>query len=124
MTAAVVGGLVGGFAVLLGVAFGEWLIRCRNRREKVEELVQSLNLETVPIFYGLQASNEGDDARAVIELGNRIGDSLGKVALLAKWPTRHRETIREEAQNIIVRLTVAIIEWEQRGPIADAPDQL
>jgi hypothetical protein len=105
----VVAGLVGGGVVLLGVVLAEALVRSRERRRRLEEA--AWNLRT-PLQGGLLTGNVSHLSQA--ELSARYSaftDRLGQIRAEAKWPLRNAKQIRDEVDEITVRLMVAIGRW-------------
>lgn len=111
-----VAGLVGGAVVLLGVVFAEALVRNRERRRRLEEAVWNLR---TPLQGGLLTGHVDHLSQA--ELSARystFADQLGRIRAEAKWPMRNAKQIRDEVDEITVRLMVAMAKWgaNRAGP--------
>jgi hypothetical protein len=113
---AVVGGLVGAGAVLIGVLLTEGFIRIRNRRDTVERAVLTLATQATASSALLKQPVPDGLTGVPTELGQVI-DQAALVLVLARWPLRHHAKIREEAGDIAIQAAVAFIRWVTNGPL-------
>jgi hypothetical protein len=113
---AIVGGLVGAAAVVLGILLSEWLNRVRRRREQLEIACRIIGNEGTVLMSMLRHPAPGD--RLPQEFSHII-QQLGIVRSVARWPLRHHADIKGEANALTTRLTVAMIRWLDRGPLSN-----
>jgi hypothetical protein len=119
---AIVGGLIGAAALLLGIGMNEWLTRVRARRDRVEQAAHGLLNAVAANLAFLRLTREaaaGADAQSSVRYTLTL---VATIRSAAKWPMKDHAEIANEADEIAVRIIVAIMNWLTKGPCP--PDQI
>jgi hypothetical protein len=113
---AIVGGLLGGFGVLLGILGESWATRLHDRRVAVETAAAELVIllphvvgpisvlwgtEEVDTSYGSEWARRRDDVQHLIFV----------IIQNARWPMRQRQAVHDAAEETAARLATYTLLW-------------
>lgn len=114
-------GVFGGLTVLVGVLVTEWLVRTRERQRRLDQALHDMEVASVPMFGPPKGATREETRRWYSQFLRAIYDLRREVG----WPIRNAKAIREELDQIEIRLTLAAAklrkgtteEWPKLGEV-------
>jgi hypothetical protein len=103
----VIGGLIGGFTVLVGVLIADYLTRRREQCYRYDDAFNAMMASSRDVFFA------PDDAstREIIHWCLRFKQDLGKIRREARWPLPRSKKISAEAKVCYERFDVVADAW-------------
>lgn len=112
-------GIVGGVVVVIGVVVAEFLTRRRERRERVQTLVQELGLLLPRLLVPFTNAKGGISPTSPehLEIHQRVVSHLSEIRYKALH-LRRAADIRREASRLSGKVTAAYLRWWQGKTIS------
>ncbi|MFZ2057019.1 MAG: hypothetical protein WAV54_06395 [Acidimicrobiales bacterium] len=124
--AAIVGGVIAGVVVLGGIVLAEWLVRLRDRRDRIREAVKRLVMG-LPIFMADASRSPAGDATFArgTEAWRQYQEvviAMNEIDVAVRPPfLKGRREIRDANDDIMAR-TLAVFSLHHAGTSATMPD--